>query len=306
MHIAEDTIREMYAILDTVAKSAPIHKLAYDVDILSWFDFDAIKLLIKMDVLNFALYLMSKIRINWQEEIKEMSDILNREISVDELNCIERSSAVCHYYNREDKIPEFLKELVLKENELYLYYHCNFNLSLKLSMCLLNMAKKFIINYSLYNPDFTEFYDDDFEELVEIEESEDDDEFEEIEESEDDDDFEEIEESEDDDDFEEIEESENDDEFEEIEESEDDDDFEEIEESEDDDDFEEIEEMDDNDSDSMTAYSVFFDMENSNYVFIEKYMNDILEYLNSNLDTMENNVPILLKKQDIAAPKKGM
>ena len=294
MHIAEDTIREMYAILDTVAKSAPIHKLAYDVDILSWFDFDAIKLLIKMDVLNFALYLMSKIRINWQEEIKEMSDILNREISVDELNCIERSSAVCHYYNREDKIPEFLKELVLKENELYLYYHCNFNLSLKLSMCLLNMAKKFIINYSLYNPDFTEFYDDDFEELVEIEESEDDDE------------FEEIEESEDDDDFEEIEESENDDEFEEIEESEDDDDFEEIEESEDDDDFEEIEEMDDNDSDSMTAYSVFFDMENSNYVFIEKYMNDILEYLNSNLDTMENNVPILLKKQDIAAPKKGM
>ena len=64
--------------------------------------------------------------------------------------------------------------------------------------------------------------------------------------------------------------------------------------------------MDDNDSDSMTAYSVFFDMENSNYVFIEKYMNDILEYLNSNLDTMENNVPILLKKQDIAAPKKGM
>ena len=33
MHIAEDTIREMYAILDTVAESAPIHKLAYDVDI---------------------------------------------------------------------------------------------------------------------------------------------------------------------------------------------------------------------------------------------------------------------------------
>ncbi len=261
MHIAEDTIREMYAILDTVAESAPIYNLVYDVDILSWFNFDTIKPLIKMDVLNFALYLMSKIRINWQEEIKEMSDILNREISVGELNCIERSSAVCHYYNREDKIPEFLKELVLKENELYLYYHCNFNLSLKLSMCLLNMAKKFIINYSLYNPDCTEFYDDDFEELVEIEESEDDDDFEEIEESEDDDDFEEIEES---------------------------------------------EEMDDNDSDSMTVYSIFFNMENSNYVFIEKYMNDILEYLNSNLDTMENNVPILLKKQDIAAPKKGM
>lgn len=71
MHIAEDTIREMYAILDTVAESAPIYNLVYDVDILSWFNFDTIKPLIKMDVLNFALYLMSKIRINWQEEIKE-------------------------------------------------------------------------------------------------------------------------------------------------------------------------------------------------------------------------------------------
>lgn len=235
MHIAEDTIREMYDILDIEVETALEDAR---INIKESLDDGAIRFIIRQDVFKFALLLMRNRNVDRRGKLTEISNILYREISEEEFYYILCSPSAHRYYDRENKIPEFLYRLVDVENDIYRKHHYNCNICLKLSMCLLNMAKNFILESLSCRDNYIEGDDDnDIMELGMYEVYEDEDE--------------------------------------------------------------------DVDSTSIMINDIFFNMEKDNYTYIETYMNDILKYLNSNLDTMENTVPVLLGEQDIVAPKKG-